>query len=425
MGSQPRPGPPLIAGDHCLPEYVPMQWSQKEIRDAIPSRMFERSTTLGIMYLARDLVIATLLWYCATAIDPAFGGARACTTLGGTGALMVRLLLWGIYWWFQGLTFTGLWVIGHECGHSSFSPSRTLCNVVGYVLHTALWTPYFSWKYSHHSHHSHHASMEKDEFYIPSTRSQLGLPSENHPSIDYEEYLGDTPLYTLFKLMRQQLLGFPAYLLANASGQTSYPRWTNHFNPRAVLFNSRQRNAILLSDLGIIFMVWLVTYFNSTIGTARVVKYYGIPWLAVSNWVTMITYLQHTDPLLPRFRGAAWTFQRGAASTVDRNFLGWQGRFFFHDVAHFHVIHHYFPQMPFYHGEEATRHLRAFIGEHYMHSNAPVLKTLWENYNFCQFVEDRGGIVFFKNRRGQAARRPAKRWVDLTADEPHATIDPL
>lgn len=132
----------------------------------------------------------------------------------------------------------------------------------------------------------------------------------------------------------------------------------------------------------------------------------------LSSQVTMITYLQHTDPQIPRYRKGAWTFPRGAASTFDRDFLGWQGRFFFHGVAHYHVIHHYFPQMPFCacttssihidpgcclcllgvldHGEEATTYLKAKIGEHYNYSNEPVFKKLWENYNFCQFVEDEG-----------------------------------
>jgi omega-6 fatty acid desaturase (delta-12 desaturase) len=54
----------------------------------------------------------------------------------------------------------------------------------------------------------------------------------------------------------------------------------------------------------------------------------------------MITYLHHTDPTLPHYREKEWNFQRGAAATVDRNFLGWQGRFFLHDVAHYHVVHH-------------------------------------------------------------------------------------
>lgn len=61
----------------------------------------------------------------------------------------------------------------------------------------------------------------------------------------------------------------------------------------------------------------------------------------------MITYLHHTDPKVPHYRKAQWNYQRGAAATVDRRFLGWLGRFFLHDVAHYHVIHHFFPKMPF------------------------------------------------------------------------------
>lgn len=55
--------------------------------------------------------------------------------------------------------------------------------------------------------------MERDEVYVPKTRRALGLPSaesatENH----YNKFFGDTPIYTLFLLIRQQLLAFPAYL---------------------------------------------------------------------------------------------------------------------------------------------------------------------------------------------------------------------
>ena len=49
--------------------------------------------------------------------------------------------------------------------------------------------------------------------YVPKTRSDLGLPKEDGINkIDYEEYLGDTPIYTLYMLLRQQFLAFPAYL---------------------------------------------------------------------------------------------------------------------------------------------------------------------------------------------------------------------
>ena len=72
-----------------------------------------------------------------------------------------------------------------------------------------------------------------------------------------------------------------------------------------------------------------------------VISYFGFPCAnKLLDTVIMITYLHHTAPDLPHYRGKEWNFQRGAAATVDRNFLGWQGRFFLHDVAHYHVIHH-------------------------------------------------------------------------------------
>lgn len=54
--------------------------------------------------------------------------------------------------------------------------------------------------------------MEKDEVYVPWSRKELGIPQQNEGPIDYEEFFGDTPIYTLFTLIRQQLLAFPAYL---------------------------------------------------------------------------------------------------------------------------------------------------------------------------------------------------------------------
>ena len=55
--------------------------------------------------------------------------------------------------------------------------------------------------------------MERDEVYVPKTRADLGLPPADEAwSADYDEILGDTPMYTLFMLVRQQLAAFPAYL---------------------------------------------------------------------------------------------------------------------------------------------------------------------------------------------------------------------
>lgn len=80
-------------------------------------------------------------------------------------------------------------------------------------------------------------------------------------------------------------------------------------------------------------MLALLTYASRIYGFGNVVKYYGIPWMQVNHWIVMITYLHHTDPVLPHFREPVWNYQRGATATIDRDFLGWQGRFFLYDGA--------------------------------------------------------------------------------------------
>ncbi|KAH8102899.1 fatty acid desaturase-domain-containing protein [Cristinia sonorae] len=403
--------------EETLPEFTPMPWTIREIRNAIPEHLFVRDTIRGLLYLTRDLLLAAITWKLATFIDPFFRSAAVRGELTPFGAEIARWASWCTYWWFQGLIFTGIWVIGHECGHGAFSDSTTINDIIGFVTHSFLWTPYFSWKISHHRHHKAHACMERDEVYVPKTRSQLGIPKLENHEIEWEDYFGDTPIYTLLMLLRQQFLAFPAYLIMNVSGQKDYPAWTNHFDRTAtdakvlsansILFTKGQRNRVIMSNLGLLFMAWGVKHSCATFGSAETLKYYGIPWLLVTHWFIMITYLHHTDANLPHYRGKEWNYQRGAAATVDRPFLGWQGRFFLHDVAHYHVIHHFFPKMPFYHGEEATQYLKAFIGEHYAWSDKPVFSALWETYNKCQFVEDDGEILFYRDRQGRAVRRPA------------------
>ena len=54
--------------------------------------------------------------------------------------------------------------------------------------------------------------MDRDEVYVPRTRYELKIPNKTHSEIDWDEIFGDTPIYTLFMLLRQQFLAFPAYL---------------------------------------------------------------------------------------------------------------------------------------------------------------------------------------------------------------------
>ena len=80
-------------------------------------------------------------------------------------------LVWPLYWLAQGTMFWALFVVGHDCGHQSFSPSRTLNDFVGNIVHASILVPYHGWRVSHRKHHGNHGHVENDESWYPTTKS--------------------------------------------------------------------------------------------------------------------------------------------------------------------------------------------------------------------------------------------------------------
>lgn len=123
-----------------------------------------------------------------------------------------------------------------------------------------------------------------------------------------------------------------------------------------------------------------------------------------------ITLLQHTDPSLPHYTAETWTFVRGAASTIDRDF-GFIGRHLFHGIIETHVLHHYVSTIPFYNADKATEAIKPVMGRHYRADTAggPLgfVKSLWRNVKWCRWVEPAAGaegisegVLFYRNRVG-------------------------
>merc|ERR1712000_778127 len=161
---------------------------------------------------------------------------------------------WVAYWFYQGLTWTGIWVLAHECGHGGFVAQELLNDTVGFIFHTALYVPYFSWKFSHAKHHHYTNHMTQDEPFVPYTITpeqrakvdQGELPHPNKPSLFalYERWV--IPFVMPF-------LGWPLYLSINASGPPK-KELVSHYDPKASIFNKKDWWKIVLSDLGL--MAW-------------------------------------------------------------------------------------------------------------------------------------------------------------------------
>ena len=176
------------------------------------------------------------------------------------------------------------------------------------------------------------------------------------------------------------------------------------FRPESPIFDKRHAGQIIMSDIGLAITASVLTYWGMQRGLGEVVRYYFIPYLIVNHHLVLITFLQHTDPMLPHYRKGEWNFQRGALCTIDRNLGGALGAYIFHGICETHVAHHICSKIPHYHAWEVTEVLKGILGEHYMKSDDNMYYSLYNNYSQCKFVEDTGSCVFYKNAQGKAKR---------------------
>ncbi|KAG2343253.1 hypothetical protein BDR05DRAFT_982921 [Suillus weaverae] len=416
----------------------------KDLLSAIPAHCFKRSAWRSSLYIVYDLVVISGIYKSATYLDTLISPEYISLP----HPLLypaARFSLWAGYTFWTGLFATGLWVIAHECGHQAFSESKLINNSVGWVLHSALGVPYHSWRITHAKHHASTAHMTQDQVFVPKTRSQLGLPAFDPTKEDIlgssvsdevmkelKEALGDSPIGATIGAATYLLGGWPAYLIRNASGQKRYPKGTNHFNPDAVMFAPHQRESIILSDIGIVLWLAGITGSIYTFGFWTVFRLYLVPYLWVNHWLVLITFLQHTDPLLPHYRASEFTFPRGALATLDRNLLGgggsimgWIGAHATNGISETHVLHHVSSKIPHYNAWEASDALRKRLEQAGIKlQGAPGgWGEVYRVFKECKFVEDEGNILFYKNASGLAATRPA--FTDDSASDSGIEVDKI
>ncbi len=334
-----------------------LPFTLQDIKAAIPAHCFEPSVWKSLAYLFLDISIIAGLYAIAYVLD--------------------SWLFFPIFWLMQGTMFWALFVVGHDCGHGSFSKIKWLNNVVGHLCHIPILVPYHGWRISHRTHHANTANIDTDESWYPVSQTY------------YEQMAWYEKLFRFHLL----LLAYPLYLF-----KRSPHREGSHFLPSSPLFRPSEKWDVLTSAVLWVLMVGFLSLLTYQFGWLFLVKYYLVPYVVFVIWLDLVTFLHHTEADIPWYRGDDWYFLKGALSTIDRDY-GFINPIH-HDIGT-HVAHHIFLNIPHYHLKTATEAIKPVLGDYYRRSNEPVWKSFFRSYWACHFVPDQGSKVYYQSPRIQ------------------------
>ena len=345
--------------------------TRSDLRSAIPAECFEISTARSLAYLAGSIV--------AVAVPTALSAVFVPMTWAWLPVWLVNALV-------VGTAGTGLWVIAHECGHGAFSTNRTLQDGVGFVLHSLLLVPYFSWQRSHSVHHSKTNHLDEGETHVPQRADSPGGSS----ALELRERIG-TRAYGTLSIATSLLVGWPAYLLVGATG-SPVRGTTNHFWPvgrfTSDLFPKRWHPRVWGSAAGVLVVVALLAGWAIAVGSVvPVLLLFVLPYLGVNAWLIAYTWLQHTDVDVPHFSEPEWTWAMGALQTVDRPY-GRVVDLLHHRIGSTHVAHLIEHRIPHYRARAATDAIAAAFPQWYRFDPTPVPSALWRVATNCVAVNE-------------------------------------
>ena len=341
-----------------------------EVKAAIPPQCFERSLRRSLPYALFSVSITILTGIMAWQFLP----------LSWTWAPA-----WVAYACLNGTFGIGVWVIAHECGHRAFAPTTRVQDTVGFVLHSLLLVPYFSWQRSHAIHHGKTNHVTEGETHVPKRVTTRA----GRRALQARRRMGSTT-HGILTLAGRLGFGWPLYLLAGTTGGSDRGV-TNHFWPARpfsqALFPDRWKRKVLWSALGVVAVLAGLTWWAIAASPWQMIALYGGPYLIVNCWLVTYTWLQHTDADIPHYGADEWSFVRGAFCSVDRPY-GPIIDFLHHRIGTTHVAHHLDAKIPHYNARLATKAISDAFPHLYRYDPTPIRKAIWRVASQCHVVAE-------------------------------------
>jgi omega-3 fatty acid desaturase (delta-15 desaturase) len=336
-----------------------------EIMKFLPRDTFQIDTATGLGYFAIDFFAVAL-------------------TMGLLDVVVTSDVYTSFPMWKQALTvaplqvLTGfamwcMWCIGHDAGHSTISKNRAINRIVGEISHSVMClTPFVPWAKSHKKHHLNHNHLTMDyshQWYIREEQDSL------HPLIK-------GAMKT--RILQLPILYFVYLFLGIPDG--------GHVIFYGRMWENESLREKLNAALSVAVSCTAAGSFWYNMGTADFTVVCMVPWMVMSFWLFMVTYLQHHSEDGKLYTDDTYSFERGAFETVDRNYGKYINRMS-HHMMDGHVVHHlFFERVPHYKLEKATEALVESLEERgqadlYKFINTPdftqeIVKQFYQNWFF-------------------------------------------
>lgn len=321
-----------------------------DIKKKIPVYCFKPNIYMSLYYVFRNLIMCFILGYAFYMLE--FSRAQ--------------LFVAPFYWYLQGTLMWGLFTIGHDCGHNSFSRYDTLNWIMGNFLHTIILTPYEQWRLSHKSHHKHTGNIDRDEIFYP------------NPPLGHKISIGAFGLSWFLYLLTSSI--------------------KNRINYYSSLKDRKLFIQLIVSYLSIIIMILVLGKVAHTIGTVRIINYYFAPLVVFACWLVMVTFLHHNDTSIPWYKTDNWNISKGSLSSIDRDYGAVVNNVTHH--INLHQIHHLFSKIPHYYLEDATTSfIKYFPHLHKVKKGSNIMEFIYavKNWIYVNGKVDAKGVFWYKN----------------------------
>lgn len=228
----------------------------------------------------------------------------------------------------MGFFLGGLFVVGHDCGHRSFSSSEKINNIIGHMTTSFVCWPFHLWRMDHDIHHRFTGHLDKDTAWRPIT---FGL-WKRLPWFNRLVYLGTRifffmgSFYTTFSQIRDALK-----LLS------------------AKKYQEKQRKQVVRSLL--ITSILISSYAFVTFWIGDILGFvcaFLIPQIVFQCLLSTFTYFHHTHPDVLFMNKKEWKPEVAQLTrTIHVKYPFW-AEYFVRDI-NWHIPHHICVGIPHYH----------------------------------------------------------------------------